>query len=273
MRHIVILLIGFFTVINCYGQDAEEKNSLSLSFGPGYIMRQDVIFSPFIHSDFSLLNMGLDYIHQAKIFQKVSLRFGSFNPMVSNPYYFTVHGGTVTAYPHYFNLIDIDYLIGKAIMETEKSTLMVGGVFSTDIQALNYVYGRFSSFGYYSSFGLGVFGRYSFAINDKHRIVTSLQLPFLAWLSRPPYMGIDDEFIENISSHSGFKTLMAFISDGELVTWNRLQTFDAGLTYRYSLNEKWDLGAGYLFEFVHANQPQELISFRNSISISLTIRF
>lgn len=268
----IIGLIGFFMIINCYGQDADEKNSFSLSFGPGHIMRQDVIFSPFVHSDLSFLNVGLDYTRQATFFQRVSLRFGSFNPMVSNLYEFTVHGENVTAYPHNFNLIDIDYLIGKAIMETEKSRLIAGGVLSADIQALNYVYGRISSFGYYSAFGLGIFGRHSVEINKKHRILTSLQLPVLAWLSRPPYMGIDDEFIENISSHSGSKTLLAFISDGELVTWNRLQTFDAGLTYTYRFNERLDLGAGYLFEFVHANQPQNLISFRNSINISLTIR-
>lgn len=273
MKQIIGLFIGLFMIINCYSQDADDKNSLSLSFGPGYIMRQDVSFSPFINSDLSFLNVGLDYTHQVKTFQKVSLRFGSFNPMVSKPYEFTVHGENETAYPHNFSLIDIDYLIGKAIIETEKSKLIVGGVLSADIQALNYVYGRISSFGYYSAFGLGVFGRHSVEINDKHRISASLQLPFLAWLSRPPYMGIDDEFIENISSHSGFKTLMAFISDGELVTWNRFQTFDAAMTYMYSINEKLDLGAGYLFEFVHANQPQDLISFRNSINISLTFRF
>jgi hypothetical protein len=273
MKQIVILLIGFFTVNYCYGQDAIKKNSLSLSFGPGYIIRQDVMFSPFIHSDLSFMNVGLVYTHQAKIFQKVSLRYGNYTPSVTKPYDFTVHGENVIAYPHNFNLIDIDYLIGKAIVETEKSNLKVGGAISADIQALNYVYGRISSFGYYSAFGLGIFGRHSFIINDKNRIVASLQLPFLAWLSRPPYMGIDDEFIEDISSHSGLKTFMAFISDGELVTWNRLQTFDAAMYYTYSLNEKWDLGAGYLFEFVHASQPQNLVSFRNSINISLTFRF
>jgi len=273
MKQVLVLLIGWFTVFNCYGQEAIRKNSLSLNLGPGYIMRQDIMFSPFIHTDISFLSIGLEYTHQAKLYQKVSLRYGNFNPKVSDPYDFSIHGENETAYPHSFNMIDIDYHIGKVMIDNGKSTLTAGGLLSVDVQVFNYVYARISSFGYYSAFGLDIFGRYGIRISEKNSIAASLQLPLASWLARPPYNGIDDEFIENISSHSGFKTFLAFIGDGELVTWNRLQTFDAGINYTYSLNEKWDLGAGYLFEFIHANQPQNLLSFRNTINISATIRF
>ena len=273
MKQTILILIALFTVNISYGQERNEKSSFSLSLGPGYIIRQDLMFSPFIHSDPSILNVGLNYTHQAKLFQTVNLRYGNYSPTLSEPYDYSIHGENETAYPHSFNLIDIDYLIGKALTETEKSKLTAGGMVSADIQAFNYVYGRISSFGYYSAFGLGIFGRYGVALNDKSKIEASLQLPFFAWISRPPYMGIDDEFIENISSHSGFKTFMAFIGDGKIVTWNRLQTVDAGLTYTYSLDDKLDIGAGYLLEFIHSSQPQNLFSFRNSISISLTFGF
>ncbi len=273
MKHILISIITCFTVFSCFGQDVIRKSSLSLNFGPGYIIRQDLIFSPFIHTGFSFSNVGIVYTREAKLFQKVSLQYGNYSPSVTKPYNFTVHSEANTAYPHSFNLIDIDYLIGKNLRKTEKSTIMAGGLFTSDIQALSYVYGRISSFGYYSAFSLGIFGKYRVAVNEKNYLTAALQMPVVVWFSRPPYMGIDDEFIENISSHSGFKTFTAFIGDGELVTWNRLQTFDLGIKHSYSLNEKWDLGAGYLFEFIHANQPQKLLSFRNSIQISATFRF
>jgi len=273
MKLKVLLLMVSLSVINCFGQDRIKKNSLTFSFGPGFIVRQDLIFSPFIHTDFSFLNAGLDFTRDADLYQKVSLRYGNFGPKVTAPYDFTVHGEAETAYPHNFNLIEIDYLLGKTIMESDKSTLTAGGLFTSDIHAMNYVYGRISSFGYYAAFGFGIFGKYDLALSEKSKVSTTLQLPLFAWLARPPYIGIDDEFIENISSHSGFKTFASFVGDGELVTWNRLQTVDLEIKYTYRLNDKWDLGGAYLFEFIHSSQPRNLLSFRNSINLFSTFRF
>lgn len=273
MKLRVLLLIVSLSAISCYGQDTINKNSFTFSFGPGYIVRQDLIFSPFIHTDFSFLNVGLDFTRDADFYQKVSLHYGNFDPMVTAPYDFTVHGETETAYPHNFNVIEIDYLLGKTIKENKKSTLTAGGLFTSDIHAMNYVYGRISSFGYYAAFGFGIFGKNDLAISEKSKVSTTLQLPLFAWLARPPYIGIDDEFIENISSHSGFKTFASIVGDGKLVTWNRLQTVDLVIKYSYQLNEKWDVGAAYFFEFIHSSQPRSLLSFRNSINLSSTLRF
>lgn len=154
-----------------------------------------------------------------------------------------------------------------------KSHLTVGGLFAADIQAMNYAYGRTSSLGYYASFGLGAFGKYAYTINEKNNLSASLQIPLFYLMARSPYLVNDDEFIENTYSHSGFKTFMAFIGDGNFVTWNRLQTFDLDLKYTHSLNRRWNLGAAYLFEFVHAVQPQNLLSYRQSLNLSASYCF
>src|SRR5690606_15996207 len=139
-------------------------------------------------SDVSFLNLGFDYTRQAKLFQKFSLRYGNLNPMVTKPYKFSVHGESQTAYPHSFNLIDLDYLIGNEITNSGKSILYAGGLLLMDVQALNYVYGRISSFGYYSVSGVGMFGRYQYQINEKNHIATTLQLPVVGWHARSPYL-------------------------------------------------------------------------------------
>ena len=273
MKIILLLLFSWFTAFISFGQETEKKNALALSFGPAYIMRQDLIFSPVIHADLSFLNLGLDYTRESKLFQKVRLRYASFNPMVAEPYEFSVHSDTESAYPHSFNFIDLDYQIGKKLSENQKSRITVGGLLSADIHALTYVYGRISSLGYYSAFGLGVFGTYGRSINAKSNLAATLQIPLIAWLARSPYLVNDEEFIENISSHSGFNTFMAFISDGQFVTWNKMQTLDLELKYTYSLSEKWDLAAAYLFEFIHVSKPRNLLSFRNSLNLSANFRF
>lgn len=274
MNKIFALAIAGLLTMNCLAQDTISKNNmLSLNLGAAFINRQDLIFSPCIHTDFTAMNLGLEYKREAKLFQKVYFNYAYFNPMVTEPYEFTNYGEPEMAYPHNFNFIDLDYLIGKNLKETEKSTLTAGALFTANVQAMNYVYGRFSNFGYFSSFSLGVFARENFTINKKSYLTATIQLPLVAWLARSPYLVNDDEFIENISSHSGFKSFMAFIGDGELVSWGKLQSFDLEAKYSYKLNNKWELGAAYMFEFIHASQPQNLLSFRNSLNLSVNFKF
>lgn len=271
MKYILISFILFHMA--CYGQESVKNNTLTFNIGPGYIARQDLIFSPFIHADFSLLNIGLDYTMERNLFQQFSLRFGSFSPMITDSYEFSEFGEYQTAFPHSFNLIDFDYLVGRKIYETDKNGLTVGGLFSTDIQALNYVFGRISNFGYYSAIGVGVFGRYRFDINDRGWFTSTLKIPLVVWLARSPYLVNDDEFIENISSHSGIKTFMEFVNDGWLASWNRIQTFDLDIKYTYVLNEKWHLGAAYQFDFIHSSRPRNLLSYRSSVHFSVNLNF
>ncbi|OBX25135.1 hypothetical protein A9996_11560 [Gelidibacter algens] len=256
-----------------FGQEQKVKNTLSITIGASSLSRQDLIFSPLIHTDMTVLNVGMAYIRQANLFQKISLRYGNFNPSVSDPYDFTIHGETHTAHAHSFNFIDVDYLIGKNVKESGNSTFTAGGLFVMDVQALDYVYGRTSSFGYYSTLGLGVFGRYQHNIGKKGQFTANVQLPLVMWLARSPYLVNDDQFIENTTSHSQFKTLMSFIEDGQLVTWNRLQTFDFEAGYNYNLNEKWSLGVAYMLEFIHSSQPRNLVSNRQSINLNANFNF
>ncbi len=273
MKLILLSLLCCLTAFTSFAQETRKENTLTLSFGPSYIMRQDLIFSPVIHNDFSFMNLGLEYTRKAKFFQKVSLHYANYNPMVAGPYEFTEHSEPNTAYPHSFNLVDLDYRFGKQFKETKQAAITAGGLFSTDIQAMNYVYGRISSFGYFAAFGLGVFGTYERRINEKSALAATLKLPLFAWLARSPYLVNDDEFIENISSHSGFKTFMAYVGDGEMVTWNKMQTLDLELKYEYDYNERWDFGVAYLFEFIHMSQPRNLLSFRNSLNLSANYKF
>jgi hypothetical protein len=273
MKIIWASLFLWHLTLTSFGQETARKNALTLSFGPSSIVRQDLIFSPFVHKDFSLLNVGLEYIREAKSFQKISINYANFNPMVAEPYEFTFHGEPYTAFPHSMNFIDLDYQFGKTVNAIHDGQLTLGGHFFTDIQVMNYAYGRISSFGYFASLGLGVFGTYKVPINEKSRIQSTIRLPLVAWLARSPYLVNDDEFINNTSSHSGIKTFMALLGDGQLASWNKIQTIDFEAKYAFDLNHRWGFGAAYLFEFFHVSQPRKLLSFRNSLNFSTSFKF
>ncbi|MCK7488342.1 MAG: hypothetical protein MZU97_24735 [Bacillus subtilis] len=108
----------------------------------------------------------------------------------------------------------------------------------------------------------------------KATLAATLQLPLIAWLARSPYLVNDDEFIENISSHSGLKNLYGFYRgwrNGSPGTKCKRLTLE--LKYEYSLNERWGLSAAFQFDFVHVSQPRNLLSFRNSLDFSACYKF
>ncbi len=272
MKKVLALIVLWLLFVNSNGQEHFEKNTFSLNFGPGYIVRQDLIFSPVIHKDVSILNLGLEYQRDAFYYQKLKIGFATFTPGITVPFEFSEHGESKTATPHYFTLFDLDYLIGKSISKNENPVIL-GLLFSTDIQLLDYVYGRIGNFGYFSSISFGGFVKKEFRISDKSNFSGNLQLPLISWLTRSPYLVNDDEYIENISSHSDFKSFLEFLKDGKWNTLNDLQIFNLEAKYLYEINHKWGIGAGYSFEFIHSVNPRNLLSFRNSFNLSVNLKF
>lgn len=269
-----ILLLALISAGNRLSAEIPEKeNSITLDFGLGQNTRQDLIFSPFVHNDFSLLIGAIEYSRTGKYFQQVKIGMATFNPMLRESYNYSEHDKVKTASPHYFLYFDLDYLFGRNLKEKGKTDLTVGGMFNTNTESLNYVYGRIGSFGYFSTLNLGAFGKLDYSFSEKNGISFLLKLPFVAWLARSPYLVNDDEFIENISSHSGTKTFLAFLKDGKLATWNSVQQVDAEVKYRFNLNPKWGIGIAGTYEFLHASQPRPLNSHRTSVNISATFKF
>jgi hypothetical protein len=269
----IFLLAFLLTSRTLFAVKPEKINTLSLGLGLGQNSRQDLIFSPFVHHDFSMLNGTLDFSRNGRFFQQVIIGVATFDPMLQEPYNYSEHGKVKTATPHYFLYFDLDYLFGKKVKETGKTNLTLGGMFNTNTQSLNYVYGRIGSFGYFSAINLGVFGKLDFSLSDKNGFSLKLQLPALSWLARSPYLVNDDEFIENISSHSGLKTFFAFIKDGKPATWNSLQQFEIEMKYMYYFLPKWGVGIIGHYEFIHSQKPRNLFSHRSSLNISATFKF
>lgn len=267
-KTICALIVIIQISVSAYSQEDAYRNRLRLNAGIGYLTRQDRIFSPMIHRDLSLINAGFEFSAENRFYHNVSLRFSSFNPIIQSFGYFE-DGELKNAAPHSFILVNLSYVAGK----TWQNGLSAGLLINADIQALNYVYGRISSFGYFSAIAPGGFIKYSRETGEKGRISASLKLPFFSLYSRSPYLVNDDEFIENISSHSAVKTFIAFLGDGKLVTWNRLQYFYAGISYDYDLTGRWGIGSTWMFDFIHASWPRNLLSFRNSLYLSSYFRF
>lgn len=273
MKHVKLplLFILLFSSFKSFAQ--EPKNELTLQLGLSGVARQDLIFSPFVHKNLTPIHIGLQFQRDAKFYHKAQLRFSQAKVKNHPIYTYYDDGQDFKTSPHYLTLVDINYNFGKNVLKEGKSKLIVGFDFHTDIQALNYVYGRFGSFGYHSTIGLGAFLNYNYKINDRHQIGSYVNLPIMYWFSRSPYLVNDDEFIENTYSHNGFKTFFSFIGDGKFVSLNRIQSLDWDIHYTYKISKRFDIGCSYLFEFIHASRDRELYSYRHSLFLNTSVKF
>jgi hypothetical protein len=246
-------------------------NQLRLDYGLGHYARQDQVFSPFVHADGSGLNTRLSWLRGARLRQFAELEFGSYNPILVPSY---TYDSDQQTYPHSFLLVNLTYGLGKNVdIHSSNSALSLGGFVEADVQASTYNYARNGSFGYFASFSLGGWAAYEYTINEKHTVGTRLLLPLVSLVARSPYLVNDDEFIINTYSHNGVKTFFAYLADGKVQTLNKVQQLEVILNYDYKLNDHWSLGAAYAFRFIHATEPLNLVSYRNTIYLSGTYTF
>lgn len=268
----VIFCLGYSLL--SFGQDSTAQNSFQLDIGAAVLTRQDLLISPFVYSDFSVGNFGLQYKRDANVWQEASITYRSFETITGESFdYYNMDSSIASTYPHFHTFVDLDYFLGKLIMGTGKAKWLVGGSVLNDIDASNLNYGPTGSFAYFASFNLGVWGAWHYKIADNQKVQAKVTLPLVAWIARSPYLLNDDVFIENIYSHKSINTFFAYLADGNLTTWNTLQNFRINADYILQFSPGWDLGFSYDFYFLHYSKPVELTSFENSFFISVIYKF
>lgn len=269
----LISLLLFFCLQADLLAQKKIENQLSLALGMSHLKRQDLIFSPFVHQDLSLMQIGINYQRNSRLIQSIDLQLGLFAPGYQTPYKYEEEEDVKTATNDLFIFMNLDYRIGKYLVKHEKFNLEAGAALITKVQALNYVYGRIGNFGYHSTIGLGGYVNGSYQLNEKQKLSMGLQLPLLSWLARSPFSINDDEYIENTTQNSGIGTFFAFLADGQLASWDKLQYLDFDFHYEYLLNQKWLLKGQYGFSFIHVQVQRPMTSLQNNFNIIGTLKF
>lgn len=268
LKHSIFIIPFLLTCSLSDAQEKSHKNILTINSGAGFINRQDMIFSDLVHKDISLMTPSIEFTRHGKLYHNIFLGFAMFNPSSSESYEYSRNGETNLTSPHNFIFGKLGYTLGKTWINGT-NVFTAGLMLQANIQALIYNYGRISSFGYYSATGPGIMGSYSIYTGVKGKLSFALSAPIISLYARSPYLVNDDEFIENTSSHSGLKTFASFLGDGHWLTWNRLQHFDLSMKYDHKVSSRLTIGTGWSFNYIHANEPRELLSFQNIAFISI----
>jgi hypothetical protein len=255
-------------------QGEKKVNSLSLNWGMGKIMRQDFTISPFVHSEWSPLNLQLVYERSKRLEQQASLKFGQYAPRIGEEFnYYSFYNGEQITEPHYFTMVDIHYALGLQLMEKGKWKFVLGGKSKNQFYASTYNFGPSGPSPLYIAFGLNLWLKLKYDLNEKHHFKSNLSLPLFSYIYRDPYLAQDDDFFRNLYSHKPLKELTDRIRDGELESWGTSQNFDFDISYVYVLHEKWDVGCTYRLSMDFNQSPTKFSQIENLIYISGKFKF
>lgn len=271
----IITLLSISAIGICNAQDSlHYKNTYQVNWGLSTLNRQDILISPFAFSDVSIGNFGIKYRRDAKLWQEFSLTYNTFNTINGESFeYYNSDSTIAETYPSYHTYVNLDYYLGKELYNTEKIKYLAGGRFSNNIDASNINYGRNGAFAYFANFGIDIWGAMQYQFDEKNGVYLRLGLPVFSWVARSPYLLNDDEFIENISSHKSLNTFFAYLGDGNLATWNTIQSLDLLAEYNYHFYDQWVVGFAYGFNFLHYSKPLPLTSYENRITLTINYSF
>lgn len=103
----------------------------------------------------------------------------------------------------------------------------------------------------------------AFELSDGSRIPVSLSFPLVSYVVREPF-GKDPSIPLNNYIEANIETGASF------ATLNKFQKIDFTIGYRRNWTSKWDIGLDYTFYWYQYNEPNELNSYSNRVTIVLS---
>jgi hypothetical protein len=266
---VVLLLSGGAGIV--MAQDGYESR-ISMAAGAARVSHQDLTHTPLVHGGTTPLSLGIRFERIGRWQHFASAHLSSVQSRRGEPYpiLFDDHGHDT--HPHAYDFFDASYGIGRRV-PVRTGTAALGAAARLDLHATDYSYGVETNFGYFISPSLDLWYRHEIDLGSRHRASARAQAPLVSWVARSPYMVNDDRFIENIASNDPLRIALAFLADGELAGWSRMQRLDLGLDYHYVLSRRLGVGTSYRFAFLRDTEPRPLTSVRSSVDLTTSIRF
>ena len=272
MKRIHLILAVLFISSTLLTAQDDKSKSLGVYLGAGNLKKQDLIFSPFVASDWSMQNVLLEYEKNAKTNQKIRLRVGQFYDYIGASYTYYDRGREESNWPHSFTNLDLNYSLSKSIVKSENWTVSLGGRVRNRFQIANFNFGNDGQFSYNLASGLDATASVDYAF-EKHSLSVEIALPIFSFQARSPYTSQDDHYLERITVHGDLKIFAEHLKTYTFQTWNTSQVADLQLGYKYSLNSHWDLGIDYLFVLNRHTSPVLYTSIENIVYLGTTFKF
>ncbi|MGB6153211.1 MAG: hypothetical protein WBG48_14600 [Pricia sp.] len=262
-RHLflyVLILTGFSSAWGQY-EDIPPGHQNLLEVGIGYtqLYTKDLNFSPLNYSGNGFV-YNLAYERRSKSDRHLLSMSAAF----SSDYLQTPTPNTID--PLYI-YADIGISFNTQIFPSEqrKAKYYLGGAYNT--RAFYIDYDDQEAFSYTATHGLSVLGILEYQINVKNKFRTSLSIPIVQLLARPPYNGIDAFIIEN---QDNVEQILFF---GKVASFNHYRAVFWKTDYRYSVCRFLDVGLRYHLGYQTATEPVKSVLWQHQVSTFLGLKF
>jgi len=158
--------------------------------------------------------------------------------------------------------INVSYL-RQLTNSNNNIVLLLGGAYQLDFNQLIFN-NVLESFTFLIAHSIDLKGQIRFPVNKKHQFSSSLSLPILALLVRPPYIGYDDELIANQERP------LRLITNGDFVSLNKYARLTFDVKYSCALNDHWIFESTYVFNHL---RHEEYKQFQNQLLLGLNYNF
>lgn len=275
MKRLTILFLISAILIDLNAQE-EPLNSVQLGWGFGHLLRQDLSFSPMEHSKWSPGNFQASYERKAaRMTSIVDVGFKLYKPSLTEPFefYWEDPEDLLSSYPHSFKQLDVSYSFLFPIYETARLELLLGGRQRNRLVASDYLYAISSSFSYYFSFGMDLSIHLNYKLGEKNRLGAAVNATVFAFNSRSPYLGLDDQYLEDNYSHSGFRAFLNYVGHARPQSYGTAQDLELSADYERILSGKWSLTGSYNLSLNFNQSPTTYASICNVIFLGAKVKF
>ncbi|ADV47486.1 hypothetical protein Celal_0129 [Cellulophaga algicola DSM 14237] len=254
---LTVLFLLFCRHPSVFAQAQESFPTHYIGIGIGYSFDHisDQNFSP-LHQKGQGLFYRVFYEHRKENSLKVALTYGN-NSLKSG-----ANDDFTSA--HYFVDVGISYLKNLAASDAV-TKYYLGGAYGLRITYLDWK--DQDAFSYVATNGLSLSGAVETKINDKQRIGTTVAIPVVQFLSRPPYNGIDEFIIAHQDNPA------AIIFNGKLASFKTYKAISWNINYRKEISPHFNWNVNYDFSLQTVDQEQEYKSISNRISTSVLYKF
>ena len=160
--------------------------------------------------------------------------------------------------------VEVSFLYRLPQFKNEKVVVLLGPQLNTNFQYVDWDDRK--SWSYLAAHGLSVKGLAKYKISEKKGFQTSLSVPVLLLLVRPPYNGYDLYIQQNREN------ILALLFRGDLSSFNRYLNVDWKTTYEYTVSNRVNCNLGYLFRYQRVYGNNSLKHIQNQFTAGFSIK-
>ncbi|WP_117885349.1 hypothetical protein [Aureibaculum luteum] len=251
------VLVIFLFSINIYAQQQGPipKNYLGIGIGYRLDNLKDTNFSPLNQKGGSFF-YSVFYERHSKNIMKFNIKYGDGILKSGRS------DRLKTSY--YAGSVGFTYLKNLSTNQ-ESANFYVGGSYNLDLLYMDWF--NQDAFSYVSAHGLSMNVAVSKQLAPRQYIESTVAIPVLQFLSRPPYNGIDEYIIENQDEP------LNIIFAGKLTSLKAYKSIHWNVNYRYEISNNFNLKFDYDLNIQSVKTVNEFKNLSNRVSTSLLYQF